>query len=119
MVFGNSIYPLTVQVHDMDGQLGIYVPNLNDKNKVAQSIGRMAVSPMSGGFFVGQGGIGQQVGTQVAVQGAQQVMQSARQYVTARAQNPKVTIRPNYQILLKSTELTPTTSNAPVYEEGN
>ena len=119
MVFGNAVYPLTVQAYDMDGQLGIYVPNLKDKNKLTQSISRTAVSPMSGGFFVGQGSIGQQVGTQMAVQGAQQVVQSAKQYVTARAQNPKVTIRPNYQILLKSTEFTPTTSNAPVYEEGN
>jgi hypothetical protein len=119
VVFENAIYPLTVQAYDMDGQLGIHVPNLKDKNLVARNISRTAVSPINGGFFVGQGGIGQQVGTQMAVQGAQQVVQSAKQYVTARAQNPKVTIRPNYQILLKSTEFTPTTSNAPVYEEGN
>lgn len=119
MAVGNAVYPLTVQVHDMDGQLGIYVPNLKDKNLIARNISRTAVSPINGGFFVGQGGIGQQVGTQVAVQGAQQVVQSAKQYLTTRAQNPKVTIRPNYRILLKSTELTPTTSNAPVYEEGN
>ncbi|AEI52138.1 conjugative transposon protein TraM [Runella slithyformis] len=119
MVIGNAIYPLTVQAYDMDGQLGIYVPNLREKNMLAQNLSRTAAGSMNGGFFVGQGGIAQQVGTQVAIQAAQQTMQSGRQYITAKAQNPKVTVRPNYQILLKSTDFTPTTSNAPTYEENN
>jgi len=119
MVIGNAIYPLTVHVFDTDGQQGVYVPNLREKNLLAQNLSRTATSPMNGGFFVGQGGIAQQVGTQVAIQAAQQTMQSGRQYVTTKAQNPKVTIRPNYQILLKSTDFTPTTSNAPTYEEIN
>ncbi|MDF7821866.1 conjugative transposon protein TraM [Runella sp. MFBS21] len=117
MVIGNAIYPLTVQAFDMDGQLGIYVPNLREKNMLAQNLSRTATGPLNGGFFVGQGGIAQQVGTQVAVQAAQQTMQSARQYATTKAQNPKVTIRPNYQILLKSSDFTPTTSNAPTSHE--
>lgn len=119
MVIDNAIYPLTIQVYDMDGQVGVYVPNLREKNMLAQNLTRRAATSTNGGYFVGQGGVAQQVGTQVAIQAAQQTMQSARQFATTKAQNPKVTIRPNYQILLKSADFTLTTSNAPTYEEVN
>ncbi|WP_028523240.1 conjugative transposon protein TraM [Runella limosa] len=115
LVKGTAIYPLTVQAFDLDGQQGIYVPNLREKNILARRLTQAAMTPTSGasGYFIGQGNIAQQVGTQMAVQTTQQAMQSARQVIVSKAQIPKITIRPNYQMLLKSASFTPTTSNAP------
>lgn len=117
LVIGKSIYAVTVQAFDIDGLQGIHVPNLAEKNRVAQGLTQVAgQASQGGGYFVGQGNIGQQVGTQVAVQGARGALQGARQLLTAKAQNPKVTIRPNYKVLLKSAQLSPTSSTTQDYE---
>lgn len=117
LVIGKAIYPVTVQAFDIDGQQGIHVPNLAEKNRVAQGLTQAAGQASQGGsYFVGQGNAAQQIGTQVGVQGARSVFQGARQLLTAKAQNPKVTIRPNYKVLLKSAQLAPTTSAAANYE---
>lgn len=71
---------------------------------------------MGTNVVVGQGTVGQQVGTQVAMQGVRQAIQGARQLVTARASTPKVTIRANYKILLKSDKAIPTSSTNDSYE---
>lgn len=117
LVIGDAIYPIEVQAFDLDGQQGVYVPDLAQKNQVSRRLTQAASQPLSGGsYFVGQGNVGQQVGTQVAVQGARQVMSAGRQVITAKAQNPKVTIRTNYKILLKSAKLVPTSSTNSDYE---
>ncbi len=117
LVIGTAIHPIQVQAFDLDGLQGLHVPNLSEKNRAARGLTRAAAqSAGSGNYFVGQGNVGQQVGTQVATQAARSVMQGARQLVTARAQNPKVTIRPNYKVLLKSAQLTPTSSTNQDYE---
>lgn len=117
LVIGKAIYPVTVQAFDIDGQQGIHVPNLAEKNRVAQGLTQSAGQASQGGsYFVGQGNAAQQIGTQVGVQGARSVFQGTRQLLTAKAQNPKVTIRPNYKVLLKSAQLAPTTSAAADYE---
>jgi conjugative transposon TraM protein len=112
LVMGDAIYPIQVQAYDLDGLQGIHVPNLSEKNRVARQLTRAAASTANSGtgYVIGQGGVGQQVATQVATQASRGLMQGARQLMTNRAQQPRVTIRPNYRILLKSAELTPTSA---------
>lgn len=117
LVIGTAIYTVKVQAFDLDGQQGVYVPNLADKNRMAQGLTRVASQSSQGGsYIVSQGGVGRQVGTQVAVQGARSALQGARQILTTKAQSPKVTIRLNYKVLLKSADLFPTSSTNQDYE---
>lgn len=117
LVIDKAIYSVKVQAFDLDGQQGVYVPNLAEKNRVTQGLTRIASQSGQGGsYIVSQGGVGRQVGTQVAVQGVRGAMQGARQLLTAKAKSPKVTIRPNYKVLLKSADLFPTSSTNQDYE---
>jgi len=118
LVFGEAIHSIEVQVFDLDGQQGIHVPNLSEKNQIARRLAQTGTNAgaMGTNVIVGQGTVGQQVGTQVAVQGVRQAIQGARQLVTARASTPKVTIRANYKILLKSDKAIPTSSINESYE---
>lgn len=104
--YQNAIYPVNVAVFDLDGQMGLYVPNLRDKNTLSREITNAANRPFSGtSLFIPGGSIQQQVGTQVALQATQSLMNSAKSYVRVKTQNPKVSIKPNYKVLLKSVNL--------------
>ncbi len=62
-----------------------------------------ATRPFNGtSVFVPDGSIQKQVGTQIALQSTQSLMQGAKGYFRSKIQSPKVTIKPNYKVLLKS-----------------
>lgn len=102
----NTIYPITIAVFDLDGQQGLYVPNLKEKNVLSRELTDAATRPFSGtSVFVPEGSIQKQVGTQIALQSTQSLMQGAKGYFKSKIQSPKVTIKPNYKVLLKSVNL--------------
>lgn len=98
---GSYLYEAALEAYDMDGRRGIRVPNLQMKtsagNVLAQS--SQTVQPP---FFMGNNqGAGQQIATQMGIQAGQSIFQGARNLILNRAQQVRVSIRPNYQILLR------------------
>jgi conjugative transposon TraM protein len=100
---GNSIYPVSIQAFDIDGGMGLNIPNAQGKALLDKTLTNVASRPLSGTqIFVPSGGIGRQVGTQLALQGAQSAMQGVQNFARARRANQKILIKPNYKILLKT-----------------
>lgn len=100
---GNYLYETDLVAYDLDGRAGLRVPHLNEKNRVAQALGQTAQSSaMSPYYLMPQGGIGQQVGSQVAVQAGTTLFQGARALIQGKLTAPKASIKPNHQIFLKS-----------------
>lgn len=100
---GNYLYETDLVAYDLDGRAGLRVPNLNEKNRVAQALGQTAQSTaMSPYYLIPQGGVGQQVGAQVAVQAGTTLFQGARALIQGKLSAPKASIKPNYRIYLKS-----------------
>lgn len=111
-----AIYPLSFAVFDLDGQQGLYVPNLKEKNVLSRELTDAATRLFNGtSVFVPDGSIQKQVGTQIALQSTQSLMQGAKGYFRSKIQSPKVTIKPNYKVLLKSVNVS--TFNNPSNEE--
>jgi hypothetical protein len=99
----NYLYETDLVAYDLDGRAGLHVPHLNEKNRMAQTLGQTAQSSaLSPYYFLPQGGIGQQVGAQVAVQAGTSLFQGARSLLQSKLTNPKATVRSNYRIFLKS-----------------
>lgn len=100
---GVYLYQADLTAYDLDGQMGIRVPDLADKNKAAQQMvqagSQSASSPM---MLIPQGSAANQIGTQVGVQAASTLFSSIRQYAVTKMASARITIRPNYQILLKA-----------------
>ncbi len=100
---GNYLYETDLTAYDLDGRAGLRVPHLNEKNRVAQALGQTAQSAaMSPAYLIPQGGIGQQVGAQVAVQAGTTLFQGARALIQGKLSAPKASIKPNHRIYLKS-----------------
>lgn len=100
---GNYLYETDLVAYDLDGRAGLRVPNLNEKNRVAQALGQTAQSSaMSPAYLIPQGGIGQQVGAQVAVQAGTTLFQGAKALIQGKLAASKASIKPNHRIYLKS-----------------
>lgn len=102
---GNALYPLSITAYDIDGVQGLYIPNVQNKQLLSRSLANAGTRPINsmGGFFTG-GTVRQQVGTQLASQGIQTAMQGVSDFARTKAQNPRITIKSNYKILLKMSE---------------
>lgn len=99
---GNDIYPIRLTVYDLDGRPGLSVPKLADKNRLAQGLGNSAGQAVSSPYyFVPQGSFGQQVGSQLAMQVTNTAFQGIRSLVQSKLNAVKVTVRPNYRIILR------------------
>ncbi|MGF7218801.1 conjugative transposon TraM protein [Spirosoma lacussanchae] len=100
---GNEIYPIRLTVYDLDGRAGLSVSKLADKNRLAQGLGNSAGQAVSSPYyFVPQGSFGQQVGSQVAMQVTNTAFQGVRSLVQSKLNSVKVTVKPNYRIILRS-----------------
>lgn len=103
---GNSIYPVSIQAFDIDGGMGLNIPNASGKALLDRTLSNAAARPLAGTqIFVPSGGVVRQVGTQLALQASQSVMQGVQNFDRSRRSSPKVTVRPNYKILLKTVNL--------------
>ncbi|WP_375448489.1 conjugative transposon protein TraM [uncultured Fibrella sp.] len=100
---GNYLYETDLVAYDLDGRVGLRVPHLNEKNRMAQAIGQTAQSSaMSPAYLIPQGGVGQQLGAQVAVQTGTTIFQGAKALIQGKLAAPKASIKPNHRIFLKS-----------------
>lgn len=102
---GADIYPISLNVFDLDGHAGLAVPKLADKNRVAQSAASSAGQAVSSPYyFVPQGTFGQQVGSQLAMQVTNTAFQGVRSLLQSKLAAVHVTVKPNYRILLRPTQ---------------
>lgn len=100
---GSDIYPVSLTVFDLDGHAGLAVPKLADKNRVAQSAASSAGQAVSSPYyFVPQGTFGQQVGSQLAMQVTNTAFQGVRSLMQSKLAAVRVTVKPNYRILLRA-----------------
>ena len=102
----NSIYladqmhDINITIYDIDGREGLNVPSLLGSKNNSQYINNMAQPITGGNYFAPSGTVAQQVGSTIAVNLAQNAIQSASRIVRTKTRITKVTIRSNYKIIL-------------------
>jgi conjugative transposon TraM protein len=97
----NNLYPIRLEAYDLDGRMGLYVPDMKMKQQLNSSVVQGTTQMASPGYIVG-GSVEQQVGGQLASQGINAALNAGKNHIARKAQHPRALIRPNYQILLRS-----------------
>ena len=100
----NYLYPVSMQVYDLDGQQGVYVKDLAQKTQFNSALVQSASQSVQPSYLIGQGNLGNQVGTQIATNTLQSVSNVGRNILTTKIAQVKAFIRPNYRVLLKFQE---------------
>lgn len=85
-----------MQVYDMDGQLGIFVPGSDEINAAKEVAAQLA---QSAGTSIS---ITDNAGSQLAADVGKGLIQGASQYVSKKMSVVKVTLKANYGLLLLS-----------------
>ncbi len=92
--YQGNIYPLEINVHDNDGQLGLYVPYSPEQNAVNDIVANM--SQTSGTNIM----MTQSAGQQIAADLSRGVVQGLSGYFQRRVRQLKVTVKEGHQVLL-------------------
>lgn len=95
----NNVVPVNMLAYDIDGVQGLYIPNLMDKNLLGRELANAGSRPLQGSVW-SQGSIQNQIGTQVATDVARTLVQGGAQYARRKMATVRVTIKPNYKVLL-------------------
>lgn len=110
----NRLQTVNITVYDIDSREGLNVPallNAQSSNRLVNNL----TNPISGGqFFMPTGTVGQQVGSSIAMNLAQNAIQSGSQYLRKKTKIQKVEIRSNYKIILFNSK-----SNQPEMPQNN
>ncbi|SBW05359.1 conserved hypothetical protein [uncultured Dysgonomonas sp.] len=92
--YAGNIIPVELQVYDMDGQSGIFVPN-NDEVKAAKEVASTLASSAGSSIMISDN-----AGSQLAADMGKGLIQGASQYISKKMSVVKVTIKANYKLLL-------------------
>ncbi|NDV56680.1 conjugative transposon protein TraM [Bacteroides sp. 519] len=92
--YGGNIIPVELQVYDMDGQPGIFVPGSDEINAAKEVAAQLA---QSAGTSIS---ITDNAGSQLAADVGKGLIQGASQYVSKKMSVVKVTLKANYGLLL-------------------
>jgi conjugative transposon TraM protein len=96
----NRLQPVSISVYDIDGREGLNVPDLLNNQSSSRLINNLS-NPISGGqYFMPSGSVKQQVGSSIAMNLAQNAIQTGSQYLRRKTKIQKVNIRTNYKIIL-------------------
>lgn len=91
---------VNISVFDIDGREGLNVPALLNNQNTNRLINNLS-NPIAGGqFFMPTGSVSQQVGSSIAMNLAQNAIQTGSQYLRRKTKIQKVEIRSNYKIIL-------------------
>lgn len=96
--FSGNILPVQMMVHDMDGQIGIYVPDSDNR-----TAGKEAIA----GFGEGVGttvSVSQSAGQQVAMDLTRGAVQSGTRLLSKKVRTVKVTLKAGYKVFLVAKE---------------
>jgi len=89
-----NVYPVEINVHDNDGQLGLYVPYSPEQDAVSDIVANM--SQTSGTNIM----MTQSAGQQIAADLSRGVVQGLSGYFQKRVRQLKVTVKAGHQVLL-------------------
>ncbi|MBB6330022.1 conjugative transposon TraM protein [Chryseobacterium sediminis] len=89
-----NIYPVEINIHDNDGQMGLYVPYSAEQNAVSDIVANM--SQTSGTNIM----VAQSAGQQIAADLNRGVVQGLSGYFQKRVRQLKVTVKAGHQVLL-------------------
>lgn len=92
--YQGSVYPVEVNIHDNDGQPGLYVPYSPEQNAVTDIVGSMGQT--SGTNIMMTRSAGQQIAADLS-RGA---VQGLSGYFQKKVRQPKVTVKAGHQVLL-------------------
>lgn len=92
--FQGSIYPVEINVHDNDGQLGLYVPYTPEQNAVTDIVGSMGQTSGTNIMMT------QSAGQQIAADMTRGMVQGLSGYFQKRVRELKVTVKAGHQVLL-------------------
>lgn len=92
--YQGSVYPVEVNVHDNDGQPGLYVPYSPEQNAMTDIVGSMGQT--SGTNIMMTRSAGQQIAADLS-RGA---VQGLSGYFQKKVRQPKVTVKAGHQVLL-------------------
>lgn len=92
--YKGNIYPVEINVHDNDGQMGLYVPYSPEQNAVSDIVANM--SQTSGTHIM----MTQSAGQQIAADLSRGVVQGLSGYFQKRVRQLKVTVKAGHQVLL-------------------
>ncbi len=93
-----NIIPVELVVHDKDGQRGLYVPVSTERNAAKDAAGAMANS-----FGTGIT-ISRDAKQQVAMDLARSAITGGTQYVSSKIREIRITLKPEYRVLLISSK---------------
>ncbi|WP_294246242.1 conjugative transposon protein TraM [uncultured Chryseobacterium sp.] len=92
--YNGSVYPVEINIHDNDGQPGLYVPYSPQQNAVSDMLANM--SQTSGTNIM----MTQSAGQQVVADLSRGVIQGLSGYFQKRVRQQKVTVKAGHQVLL-------------------
>ena len=92
--YHGSIYPVEINVHDNDGQLGLYVPYTPEQNAVTEIVGSMGQTSGTNIMMT------QSAGQQIAADMTRGLVQGLSGYFQKRVRQLKVTVKAGHQVLL-------------------
>ncbi len=92
--YRGNVYPVEINVHDNDGQSGLYIPYSPEQNAVNDIVANM--SQTSGSNIM----MTQSAGQQIAADLSRGVVQGLSGYFQKRVRQLKVTVKAGHQVLL-------------------
>ncbi|SFZ93158.1 conjugative transposon protein TraM [Chryseobacterium limigenitum] len=92
--YRGSIYPVEINVHDNDGQLGLYVPYSPEQNAVTDIVGSMGQTSGTNIMMT------QSAGQQIAADLSRGVVQGLSGYFQKRVRQQKVKVKAGHLVLL-------------------
>ncbi len=92
--YADNVIPVELEVYDIDGLQGIFVPNSTEISAVKEMTANMGAS--TGSSIT----IGGNAGSQLAADLGRNVMQGFSQYISKKMREVKVTLKAGYKVLL-------------------
>lgn len=118
--YQNRLFPVNIQIYDMDGMAGLYVPNMTNLDLAKQTAAQVAQSGGGGGLGGGVflNGSAQAVAASAALQAGQQVVQGVKQGVARKAQVQRAYLKNNYFVLLRTVDRSEPSGSMPTGSAG-
>lgn len=104
ITYQGSIYPIKLEVYDLDGLLGISTPGGAGQamaNQGKTGVANAGLSPLSNGLFINQSN---NAGAQMMAQAGSAVLQAGQGILSKKLSVIKVFVKANYHILLKQSQ---------------
>ncbi|SHM23185.1 Bacteroides conjugative transposon TraM protein [Chryseobacterium carnipullorum] len=92
--YQGSIYPVEINVHDNDGQLGLSIPSSQEQNAVTDIVGSMGQTSGTNIMMT------QSAGQQIAADMSRGLVQGLSNYFQKRVRQLKVTVKAGHEVFL-------------------